>query len=61
VAKEIGVDLEVLHIVFDSVLVKSDPDDNKNSIFPEKFDIGLGWIQKKYHTIVPEEKNKSFP
>lgn len=54
VAKELGVDIEVLHIIFDSIIVKSDPNDNSKNIFPEKFDIGLGWIQKKYHTIVPE-------
>mmetsp|Transcript_41689 Transcript_41689/g.37090 ORF Transcript_41689/g.37090 Transcript_41689/m.37090 type:complete len:425 (+) Transcript_41689:2473-3747(+) len=54
VANSIGVKLEVLLTLLDSVVVKTETDQNKESIYPEKFDLGLSLINKKNHTIVPE-------
>jgi hypothetical protein len=54
VAKQMGVDVQVLLTILDCVLIKTEPELNQKSIYPEKFDIGLALIQKKNHTIVPE-------
>lgn len=54
VAKQMGVDVQVLLTILDCVVVKTEPELNQKSIYPEKFDIGLSLIQKKNHTIVPE-------
>ena len=54
VAKQMGLDVQVLLTILDCVLVKTEPELNQKSIYPEKFDIGLALIQKKNHTIVPE-------
>ncbi len=53
-AKQMGVDVQVILTILDCVVVKTEPQLNQKSIYPEKFEIGLSFIQKKNHTIVPE-------
>lgn len=71
VAKQLGTTVPVLLTILDSVIVKTDPYDNEQNIYPEKFDIGLGLIHRKSGCIVPElvichelnnrNKKNSFP
>lgn len=54
VAKHLGIDLQVILRVLDWVFIKIENTKNDQSIYPERLDLGLNLIRRRYHSILPE-------
>jgi len=54
VAKHLGVDLQVILRVLDCLFIKIENTKNGQSIYPERLDLGLNLIRRRYHSILPE-------
>ena len=40
--------------VLDNVVIKTEVSEGEKSVYPDRFDLGLNFINRKNHTIVPE-------